>query len=65
MSEEWPIYRFRRSNIDLERFREQRRFAADALRRDAQILIMRADQIEAEAREWFQAIEAVEPETAP
>lgn len=64
MDDEQPTYRFRWTNIDMDAFREQRRCAAQALRRDAEILMRRADQIEAEVREWYQALEEVEPPPA-
>ncbi len=52
-----PAYQFRWSNIDLEDFVAQRRFAAEVLRRDAAILTRRAEQIEEEARTWEAAFE--------
>jgi len=57
-------YRFRHSNVDLEQFVKGRRFAADRLRREAEVLLKRADQIEAEMYEWEAALEPV-PLPAP
>ena len=59
---EWPAYRFRWSNVDLEGFKEQRRFAAERLRREAEILVKRAEQIEEEMREWSRAMEPANAE---
>jgi hypothetical protein len=59
---EWPSYRFRWSNVDLEAFKNQRRFAADKLRREAEILMKRADQIDQEMHEWACAMEPASDE---
>jgi chaperonin cofactor prefoldin len=55
MGEEY--YKFIWSNIDLDEFVDQRKFAANQLRREAQILMVRADQIDDEIHEWKMALE--------
>lgn len=45
-------YKFKWSNVDLDDFVEQRRFTATQLRRDAQTLMVRADQIDEEINAW-------------
>jgi hypothetical protein len=62
MSEQgWPTYRFKWSNVDLGEMTSRRRFAADKLRREADILLRRADQIMEEAYEWERALEPLPP----
>jgi len=56
---EHPTYKFKWTNIDLAAFMEQRRYAAQSLRRDANLLMMRADEIEAQANEWSSALKEV------
>lgn len=56
------LYRFRWSNIDLHDFIEQRKLAAQNLRLDAKILIVRAEQLEIEMREWQAALEIPDDE---
>ena len=53
-------YKFKWSNIDLEDFVEQRKFAATELRRQARTLEVRAEQIEEEIHEWKSALEVTE-----
>jgi len=54
-----PNYKFKWTNIDLAAFMEQRRHAAQALRRDAHLLMIRADEIETQANEWSTALKEV------
>jgi hypothetical protein len=60
MGEEY--YKFKWSNIDLDDFVEQRKYASSQLRRDAQILTVRADQIDEEINTWRMALEARDAE---
>jgi len=60
MGEEY--YKFKWSNIDMDAFVDQRKFAASQLRRDAQILMVRADQIDEEIHEWKMALVARDAE---
>lgn len=53
---ESAAYRFRWSNYNLGRMLKERRNAAQRLRNDAEILVKRAEQIEAEASEWEDAL---------
>jgi hypothetical protein len=50
-------YKFKWSNIDLDDFVEQRKFASKQLRADARLLMVRADQIDEEIIEWKMALE--------
>jgi hypothetical protein len=61
MDEEQPTYRFKWSNIDLDRFVENRRAAAVLLRREAAKLTLQAEQIEEEVHQWKDALEEVTP----
>lgn len=61
MDEDQPTYRFKWTNMDLDRFVENRRAAAVLLRRDAAKLTLRAEQIEEEIAEWMNALEEVTP----
>lgn len=56
MTDEQPLYRFKWSNVGLEDYAKERRMAATMLRRDAEILIKRAEQVEIEAGEWERAL---------
>jgi chaperonin cofactor prefoldin len=52
-----PTYRFKYLNYDLDRQVDECRQSASILRQDAAKLILRADQIEEEARKWEAALE--------
>lgn len=52
-------YRFKWSNLDLDTYFVGRRAAADALRREASVMIKRADQIELEITELAACLELV------
>ncbi len=54
-----PTYRFRWSNVDMAGFVLERRAVADGLRRDAQVMMRRAEQIEEEIAAWSRALEEV------
>lgn len=54
--EEAPTYRFKWDNYDLDQYLKGRRFTADALRRDAEILIKRAEQIDEERHQLERAL---------
>jgi hypothetical protein len=56
-----PTYRFRWSNVDKAGFVLERRAVADGLRRDAQTMMRRAEQIEEEIAAWSRALEDVTP----
>jgi hypothetical protein len=53
-------YRFRWTNIDMDAFVRSCRDRADILRRDASVLMRRAEQIEEEAAAWKNAMEIVQ-----
>jgi hypothetical protein len=56
---ESTVYRFRWSNLTLATYLENRKFVAQALRRDAEILMKRAEQIDAEMSELRRSLEEV------
>ena len=64
MSDARRVYRFKWVNYDMERMQASQRARAQVLRRDAAILIARAEQIEEDAAEWEKALESVEPPDA-
>ncbi len=55
-------YKFKWSNVDLDDFVEQRKFAATNLRRQAADLTLRADQIDEEIAAWKTALEVPDGE---
>lgn len=61
--DEAQTYRFKWDNYDLDRYLESRRFASDALRRDAEILIKRAEQIDEERHQLERALIPTPPPT--
>ena len=58
-----PTYHFKWSNVDLKIFVKGRHDAANLLRRQAEILTKRADQIDAETDEWETSLQLVKDET--
>ena len=54
-----PAYRFKWSNYDLEHYLQERRSVAGLLRRDAAMLVARAEQIEEEAHHLQTALQPV------
>ena len=54
-----PAYRFKWSNYNLGHYLRERRSVADVLRRDAAILVARAEQIEEEAHHLQTALQPV------
>ena len=58
MSEpERPTYRFKWVNFDLERQVDECKARASTLRREAAVLVMRAEVIENEAEKWKSMLE--------
>lgn len=55
-----PTYKFKWSNVDLNGYMRDRRFAAQQKRSDAVILVKEAEVIEAEMRALEQALVEVE-----
>lgn len=60
---EIPLYRFKWDNYDMDVYVKNRQFVAAQLRRDAEILRLRADQIDQECRELEAVLIDFEPET--
>lgn len=51
-----PLYRFRWDNMDLDDFIEIRQAQVALLRRQAADLLLKADAIDEQTREWRQAL---------
>lgn len=50
------LYKFRYSNVDLEKYMEERKFSANEKRRAAAVLCKEADQIDTEMMELRRAL---------
>jgi hypothetical protein len=62
MSDEWAVYKFKWSNYNIEIYAENQKAKASNLRRQAELLILKAETIEEEVSELTRILIPAEEE---